>query len=827
VATARASELPHAKEQAMKVLQVRLVGLLAVGVLGVACSSNAPANNGTYHAAGGMGDSGGTTTNGGDTSAGGIGGETGLDAGNASDAGDAGNGGLLQGAENYQGDYPQPGTVTYTDRDGTVVTVPAIPGHVLLFVPPTMSRSDAGAMLSALGAEVRACIPMVGYYLAGVTPGSEGDLISALRNDRRTIVASPDIIIGPDSTRVLHTLDDKCPSPPTAADQDTHGSKMVKVLNKYANGQATGLCEDISFVHAYQNEFSLLPGPIAMILDQNAGSAYMNLSWGPKREYLKAGPIAEQDKTLVTANQELWGIVFTELAAARSKYSQSNSWDTVLTVSAGNDNVDVTDAVRAVARDPVAGGALANNGMLVGVVPSVFPDSNKARGEPDLVQASNPEAEAGTSDGAPFALAMASNLAVGTMSGTEAVCLLKRAARSNDQMLPGPDLSALDQSSCSLRAESVAAGEKHTCAKSRNGTLRCWGFNAGGPLGNGAMLTVYSTTPVSVLNITDGFDISAGFAHTCGLLRDRTIWCWGDNEYGQLGNNSSSQYSYTPLQVWDSTGSIAITAGGWHSCTVLRDGSTWCWGKNDCGQLGNGTTTNSRSPVAVASGGIRAWKIAAGGSHTCTVAFNGAVWCWGMNDSGELGNGTTTDSPSPVPVATSMPAADVAAGCCSSKYQHTCALLIDGTIECWGDNEAGELGGPSKQTCGTQLCSNLPVTVVDITDATAVAVGELHSCAIRSDQTVWCWGSNMQGELGNTTIKTHTRQGVDATNSDDDYKPVQVTGISGAISIGARGFHTCAVLQDGSVWCWGTNEFGQLGNGTQTSSPAPVRVSGT
>ena len=875
----------------MRPHRTQCIGLCIIGALGMACSGT-PSQKGSDQglgwqtsvgggnaggdtsgtvggsgAAGGAGDVGGTTSTdistsaGGAVNAGGTVGTGGLDAGNA------GHAGLLDGAVEYQGDAPQPGEVAYTDTDGQTVSVLAIPGFVVVLVSPTVTRSEATAMLNTLGAEIRASIPKLGYYLAGTTPGSEGQLILALRKDARTRLASPDIAIGPESVPVLHALDPSCPTPPTQAssclddikhlDETKHGLYVNAVLNWYADGHATALCESVpSVIKAYSaldssvsgnmGDFSAVAWGMSRILEGNVGPAFINLSWGPRKqdvekffkEQNKTYFKDEIDKMIVMSKRDLWWEIFSVMGATKQQ-AQFWPWDVVITVSAGNDGVNVFDAVEAVRRDPIAGGALAANGMIVGAsVPtantvdaSLFDyDANFANDQPDFVKGNNAEAVCGTSLTAPYALARATNLVINGASAIDAVCRLKQAAKGNAQVLPETDPNA---STCASLAVGVGAGETHSCAIHFGGTLSCWGFNAGGPLGNGNMLTVFSTSPASVVNIGNGFALSGGFAHTCGLMTDGTVWCWGDNEYGQLGNGGTSQYSYTPLKVWDSTGSKVIAAGGWHGCTALRDGSTWCWGKNDYGQLGNGTTINSPSPVAVASGAVNAKAIGGGGSHTCAVAYDSTVWCWGKNESGQLGDGTNTNNAAPVQVSGLVGAKDVTASCCSGKHEHSCALMWDGTVMCWGQNEAGELGAPSVKSdklpasCSGD-CSNKPVMANGITGAIAVTAGELHTCALLGDGTVWCWGDNMNGELGdNGNVSIDTREGVDVTTSDDNYQPAQVKGISGAIAIAARGFHTCAVIQDGTVWCWGMNEMGQLGNGTQTPSPAPVMVSGS
>ncbi len=356
-------------------------------------------------------------------------------------------------------------------------------------------------------------------------------------------------------------------------------------------------------------------------------------------------------------------------------------------------------------------------------------------------------------------------------------------------------------------ATAIAAGLYHTCALLSNGTVQCWGYNSNGQLGNGT--TTDSSIPVAVSGLSGATAIAARVFHTCALLSDGTAQCWGDNSYGDLGNGSMTG-STTPVVVSlpSGTTAIAIAAGGDHSCALLSNGTAQCWGLNNFGQLGNGTTTNSSTPVAVIlSGGLsRATAIAAGSNHTCALLSDGTAQCWGYNGYGQLGSGTFTDSNTPVPVNALSGATAIAAG-----GYHTCALLSDGTGKCWGYNAYGQLGN------GTLINSSIPVAVTGLGGlggpTAAASAGGFHTCALLSNGTVECWGYNGFGQLGNGTTT-------------DSSTPVAVSGLSGAEAISAGEFHTCALLSNGTVECWGNNNYDQLGNGTTTNASTPVAVTG-
>jgi alpha-tubulin suppressor-like RCC1 family protein len=326
----------------------------------------------------------------------------------------------------------------------------------------------------------------------------------------------------------------------------------------------------------------------------------------------------------------------------------------------------------------------------------------------------------------------------------------------------------------------ISGGYVHNCAVLPDGRVKCWGSNIWGQLGIGSPPPPdYYYSPVPVVEIDTAMRVTAGITHSCAVLSDGSIECWGENNRGQLGNNSTSN-AYTPVFVVGITNAAEAAAGEHHSCALLSDGMVMCWGENSEGQLGNGTRTNSLIPVSVI--GINtAMAVAAGYRHSCALLLDGTVRCWGFNNSGQLGTGTWVLR-SLVPVAVS--GINTAIAIDAAAY-HTCALLSDGSARCWGEGILGVLG------YGNTNNSNMPVSVSGIDNAVAIATGDLHGCALLSDETMKCWGYNYYGELGDGTTT-------------DSYVPVAVNGISAATSIAIGCFHSCAVLSDGTAKCWGS-----------------------
>ncbi len=293
---------------------------------------------------------------------------------------------------------------------------------------------------------------------------------------------------------------------------------------------------------------------------------------------------------------------------------------------------------------------------------------------------------------------------------------------------------------------------------------------------------------------------------TCVLRGDGTLWCWGDNFYGQLADGSTKD-NPTPTKVGAlGTTVVDVVVGREHICVRKTDGALWCWGFNDNGQLGDGTQISKTSPQQVVALGTSVVEVSPSYFHTCARKSDGSLWCWGLNKYGEIGDGTQINRLSPVQVgALGTSVAEVAAG-----GYHTCARKTDGTLWCWGRNATGQLGN------GTTLDSLSPVQVASLgSTVVEVAAGNAFTCARKADGTMWCWGSNFYGQIGNGT-------------NVDTPSPIQVAALGGGvvqIALGVTDDTACARKADGTAWCWGSNFVGQMGDGTFVDKQLPVQVS--
>lgn len=370
----------------------------------------------------------------------------------------------------------------------------------------------------------------------------------------------------------------------------------------------------------------------------------------------------------------------------------------------------------------------------------------------------------------------------------------------------------------------ISAGPANSVALKSDGTVWAWGQNNFGQLGNGT--TSSSSIPVQVSNISDVAAIAAGAFYTVALKKDGTVWTWGYNATGQLGYDTlGSNHSKVPQQVSALTGIKSISAGFNHAAAVSSTGAVWTWGDNASSQLGRATSPNSFSSIPAQVTGLgEAQSISLGLNFSTVLLKDGTVWSWGYNGAGQLGNGTRIPSLSPVQVLYSSSPLQELNNVMSIEagYEHTIALLSDGSLQAWGSNTGGQIG--DADVGGWRLFatkSNLSGTAV------SVSAGRAHSVAGKSDGTVWTWGENSQFQLGRTTpfqgssyapsnVPGQVIEGLVDCNMKTSYrtKPMVAAGYQ----------HSVALKSDGTVWTWGSNDYGQLGNGKYGDNVAPAQV---
>ena len=421
-----------------------------------------------------------------------------------------------------------------------------------------------------------------------------------------------------------------------------------------------------------------------------------------------------------------------------------------------------------------------------------------------------------------------------------------RLYRSSSTQVPGTPLAAgniavtLPQVGASFRVrvgvenkeryilgKQSSASFYHSCAIALNGRAYCWGSGNSGKLGNGS--TASSRVPVAVN--TSGVlagktikQISAGENHTCAIASDNRAYCWGSNKNGQLGNGSTAD-SNVPVAV-NMSGALAgktikqMSVEFSTSCVVASDNRAYCWGSNKNGQLGNGSTADSRVPVAVNTSGVLVGKtikeVTTGGFHTCALDTSSKMYCWGLNSSGRLGGGLTSIL-SNVPVAVNMSGALAGKTIkqMSTGYSSTCAIASDNRAYCWGSGNNGQLGNGSTADSRVPVAVNMSGTLAGKTIKQILAGGD-HGCVVASDDKMYCWGLNNNGELGNNS-SVNSSVPV-AVNADGVLAGKTIRQMSAGFS------STCAVDSEYNMYCWGYNDNGQLGNNSTNNSRVPARV---
>lgn len=409
-----------------------------------------------------------------------------------------------------------------------------------------------------------------------------------------------------------------------------------------------------------------------------------------------------------------------------------------------------------------------------------------------------------------LALASAAAVACSALVGVEDVRLAKPVdGGAVDDRGDDPDVDPGGDGGAPIEASvQLALGYLHTCARTKDGKVRCWGDNGAGQLGDGISFDAGTRAPAlvpqDVPGINDAVQLASGLSHSCVVHRTGTVSCWGINSFGQLGDATENRSS-SPVDVLGVTDAVAVACGTSFTCALLRGGTVSCWGANYSGQLGDGTKIDRPTAASVSQlSGVTA--VATAENHACALLTGGTVKCWGKNADGQLGNGSTVESLVPTSLGSLANVAQIVA---ASRF--TCARLASGQVNCWGSNADGELG-----TGSSNDAPNPSPAITNVADAIAIWVGYDHACAVRRTGDVVCWGSAGAGQVGSGSVPA------DASIP----RPTPVVGMTGALDVSTGGDHSCATTRTGAVQCWGNNVFGQLGDGTKQRAYAAVPVQG-
>ena len=357
---------------------------------------------------------------------------------------------------------------------------------------------------------------------------------------------------------------------------------------------------------------------------------------------------------------------------------------------------------------------------------------------------------------------------------------------------PVPGTFAVTVSAPSSSSRTLSAGGEHTCSVRSDGTLWCWGRNTWGAVGNG-QTGPGPKAPARIGSSSAWSSVAAGGASTCGIRESGALFCWGLNNQGQVGDGTT-KLRKSPVQIGSATDWSQVSLGWFTSCGLRTDGSAWCWGDNSAGQLAGASGGLRPQPTRIPGEG---WSsISVGGWHVCGIKGDGTLWCWGRNTFGQVGNGTTRDQHSPVQIGKDHTWTQV-----STSWSHTCGLKASGEVRCWGRNSDGQVGD------GTRASRVAPTVVGGLPPMEDVAAGEGTTCSLDRGGQLWCWGGNTYGTLGNGTRS-------------DSTVPVRGAGTFRTLSAGWM--HMCAITGSGTSRCWGNNESGQVGDGTAQDAVSPT-----
>ncbi len=408
---------------------------------------------------------------------------------------------------------------------------------------------------------------------------------------------------------------------------------------------------------------------------------------------------------------------------------------------------------------------------------------------------------------------------------------------------------------CDLSFMMVDGGYRHTCALATNGTVWCWGSRGSGEVGDGVNDSHNpATSPQQVIMdaagtpLTGVKEVSAGFASTCAVKQDHTLWCWGGNWHGQLGNGTTTESAY-PVQVMASsgtpfTGVEHVSVGAALTCAVKTDDTVWCWGENTYDGVGNGQEGGDvlypTQVVNILRRPIHGTMVFAAWSYGCSLAQDKTVWCWGSNAYGRLGSGTDPQDSNTgraykrpyadkVKISDSIDLSSVSH--ITAGDDHACAVRSNGTVWCWGSDGLGEIATTTSSTCtwNSKNCYKYAVLIhanssgSTLSGVSYVASGDsaYHTCVLQSSGALYCWGYNNYSQVGSGS----SANTVDFPQRVSDGNGGYIDQNGGGINFFAVGYnHSCVVLADGSLWCWGRNDEGQLGTGDTTDRDYPTLV---
>jgi alpha-tubulin suppressor-like RCC1 family protein len=351
----------------------------------------------------------------------------------------------------------------------------------------------------------------------------------------------------------------------------------------------------------------------------------------------------------------------------------------------------------------------------------------------------------------------------------------------------------------------VSVGGSHTCGVRSNGKLYCWGGDSSGEVGDGADDTP-DTTPHRIGTFEDWANVSAGYSHTCGVRKNGKLYCWGGNFYGQVGDGGTGPGSdvIAPKRIGTFLDWANVSAGYSHTCGVRRNGKLYCWGDDGSGQVGDGGSSGATTPRRI--GAFEDWAtVAAGNFHACGVRKNGKLYCWGGDNIGQVGDGGENSDaiPEPERIGTFEDWATVDAG-----SSHTCGVRSNGKLYCWGYDGYGQIGD------GGGTGATTPRRIGTFEDWAQTKTGTDHSCGVRENGKLYCWGRDIKGQVGDG-----------GTNSDIDA-PKRIGSFEDWATADAGDGHTCGIRHDGKLYCWGDDASGQVGDGGENTpvNSTPIRI---